>query len=339
MKRVQIAVEAERFSRRTLGCIVAGVVLGTPRFAVPQTQGAIRRIGVLEPGAPEQRRDVLKQAEALRELGWVEGQNLLVERRYANGRREALQPLAEELVQAQVEIIVSAGTPATLAAKRATTTVPIVFRFAGDPVRSGLVTSLARPGGNVTGYSGESPEVTAKQVSLLKDLLPKLRRVGVLTPVENPYFRQRLRQFEQVCDSLGLAVVPAEVAPASDVGAVIGELVRQRADALVVPSEGPAVQHRREIFDTATKLSLPTMSDNDDMVREAGALIAYSQTSREQDRIRAYHIDRILRGTPPADLPVQQPTKLVLVINLRTARALGLTIPKELLLRADEVIQ
>jgi putative ABC transport system substrate-binding protein len=325
-------------SRRKFCWTLVGVVVG-PNIAMAQSSARVRRIGVLEPGMPETPDEIWKQAEPLRELGWVEGQNLLVERRYGNGGREALQPLAEELVHARVEIIVTAGTPATLAAKDVTTAVPIVFRFAGDAVQTGLVASLARPGGNVTGYSGESPEITAKQLSVLRDLLPQLRRVGVIEPVGNPYFRPRLRQFQQVCQSLGFEAVPVEITPASEIGALIAELVRQRAQALVVPSEGAAVEHRFEIFGTATKYGLPTMSNNDDMVREVGALIAYSPTSKEQDRIRAYHIDRILRGAKPADLPVRQPTKFVLVINLKTAQALGLWVPKELLLRADEVIQ
>ena len=334
-----MARDQEAYSTRRNFCRTLAAVLFAPGIAIAQTSKEVRRIGVLEPGIPETPDAIWSQAEPLRELGWVEGQNLLVERRYGKDEREALQPLAEELVRARVDIIVTAGTPATLAAKRATTTIPIVFRYAGDAVRSGLVTSLARPGGNVTGYSGESTEITAKQLSLLKDLLPQLRRVGVLEPVGNPYFRQLLRQFQQVCQSLGLEAVSVEITPASKIDAVIAELVRQHAEALLVPSQGAAAQHRLEIFEIATKYGLPTMSNNDYMVREVGALITYSPTSDEQDRIRAYHIDRILRGAKPADLPIRQPTKFVLIINLKTARALGLTIPKDLLLRADEVIQ
>jgi putative ABC transport system substrate-binding protein len=328
---------ADSESRRHF-CWILASILAAPSIATAQVP-KVRRIGVLEPGMPETPDEISTQAEPLRQLGWVEDQNLIVERRYGKEEREALQPLAEELVRARVEIIVTAGTPATLAAKRATTTIPIVFRYAGDAVRSGLVSSLARPGGNVTGYSGESTEIAAKQLSLLKDLLPHLRRVGVLEPVGNPYFRQLLRQFQQACASLGLEAVSVEISPASKIDAVIAELVRQHAEALVVPSQGAAGQHRLEIVETATKYGLPTMFTNDYMVREVGALLTYSPTSDEQDRIRAYHIDRILRGAKPADLPIRQPTKFVLVINLKTAHALGLTIPKELLLRADEVIQ
>src|SRR5262252_4575843 len=190
-------------SRRSFCWTLAGV-LATPGIAIAQASKVVRRIGVLESGSPETPEDIYEQAKPLRQLGWMEGQNLRVERRYDNGRFEALQPLAEELVRAQVEIIVTGGTAATLAAKRATTTIPIVFRAAGDPVLLALVASLARPGGNVTGYSVANPEVTAKYLSLLKELLPRLQRIGVLWDAGNPYARAVRGQFEQVCRSLDL---------------------------------------------------------------------------------------------------------------------------------------
>jgi len=300
----------------------------------------VRRIGVLDSGTPDTPEFLWKQAEPLRELGWVEGKNLHVERRYDNGRFEALQSLAEELVRAQVEIIVTGGTAATLAAKRATTTIPIVFRAAGDPVLLGLVASLARPGGNVTGYSIATPEVTAKYLTLLKELLPGLQRVGMLWSAANPYYRATRGQYEHVCQSLGLAPVIVEVGAAGESSSAIMErLVQQSAQALVLPSDSFMWDRRLEIVNAATKHGLPTMADDPDLVREAGALITYSATWVEQDRRRAEYIDRILRGAKPADLPVHQPTKFELVINLKTARALGLTIPKQLLLRADEVIR
>jgi putative ABC transport system substrate-binding protein len=241
-------------------------------------------------------------------------------------------------VRARVEIIVTAGTPATLAAKRATTTVPIVFRYAGAPVLTGLVASLARPGGNVTGFAGTGPEITTKSLSLLKELLPQLHRVGVLEPRGDPYARAG-RQFEQVCRSLDLEPVFVEITQTSEIRAAIGELVRKGVQALVVPNESPMSERGLEIVDVATKHRLPTMSDGADLAREAGVLIAYSASLVEYARIRAYYIDRILRGAKPADLPVRQSTKFELVINLKTAKALDITVPKELLLRADEVIQ
>ena len=324
-------------SRRIFCWTLVGVFVA-PSIAIAQTS-KVRRIGILEPGAeildtPEWRRS---QAEPLEKLGWVEGQNLLVERRY--GRPEALQPLAEELVRAKVEIIVTSGTPATLAAMHATSTIPIVFRTAGDPVLLGLVASLARPGGNVTGYTEVVSEVNAKYLSVLKELLPRVQRIGVLWEAENPYVRATRGQFEHVCQSLGLVPFIVEIGAADEADGVIAQLVRQRAQVLLI-SSGLAWSYEQleEAIGFATKHSLPTISDDSEIARH-GALMTYGATWVEQHNRRAEYIDRILRGAKPADLPVRQPTNFELVINLKTAKALGLTIPKELLLRADEVIQ
>jgi len=269
----------------------------------------------------------------------VEDQNLRVERRYANGRSEALQPLADELLRARVEMIVTAGTAATLAAKRATNTVPILIRSASDPVLLGLVASLSRPGGNVTGYSWVGPEVDAKSLSVLKEVLPALQRVGVLEWSAEPSFRTLREQFEHTCRSLRLDPVFAAIASSGEIENAIAQLAGQRVQAMMLRGSGFFYEHRFEIVSTAMKHGLPTLSNEPEIVREAGSLIAYSPTQDEQDHIRASYIDLILRGARPADLPVQQPTEFALVINLKTARALGLTISQALLLRADEVIQ
>lgn len=336
-----MAQVGERYStsRRSF-CRASAVILIAPDIATAQASKAVRRIGVLEPEPPgilETPEWLSRQAKPLQELGWVEGKNLHVERRYANGRGEVLQALAEELVRAQVEIIVTAGTPATLAAKRATSTIPIVIRVAGDPVLVGLVASFARPGGNVTGYSDAAPEVTAKRLSVLKELLPGLQRVGVLWDARNPYIRAIRGQFEHVCQSLHLMPVIVEI-EAGQISGSIDELALQNAEALLL-DESVAGGHADEFVEAATKRGLPTMADESEIVRHDGALIAYSTTWAEQFRRRAEYIDRILRGAKPADLPIQQPTKFELLINLKTARALGIAVPKELLLRADEVIQ
>jgi len=330
---------AYSMSRRGFCWTLAGVLVA-PGIAIARTS-KVRRIGVLEPGAdindtPEWLRS---QAEPLEKLGWVEGQNLLVERRYANGRNEALRPLAEELVRAKVEIIVTSGTPATLAAMHATSTIPIFFRTAGNPVLLGLVATLARPGGNVTGYTEVVSEVTTKDLSVLKELLPRVQRIGVLWEAGNPYIRATRGQFEQVCQSLGLVPIIVEIGAANEAAGVIAQLVRQGAQALVISSGlSWSYDELEKAVGVATKHSLPTMSDDPEIARH-GALITYGSTWAEQHRRRAEYIDRILRGGKPAELPVQQPTKFELVINLKTAKALGLTIPKELLLRADEVIR
>jgi len=312
-----------------------------PGVAIAQTSKAARRIGVLEPDATGLATSAWRrtQAEPLEKLGWVEGQNLLVERRTANGRPEALQPLAEELLRAKVEIIVTAGTPATLAAMHATTTIPIVFRTAGDPVLLGLVASLARPGGNVTGYTEVASGVTAKYLSVLKELQPRVQRIGVLWEAGNPYNRAIRGEFERVCQSLGLVPIIVEVGAADEPEVVIAQLVRQRAQALVLSSSVDwNADKLDEAVGVATKHGLAIVSDDSEIAHH-GALMAYSTTLVEQHRRRAEYIDRILRGAKPADLPVEQPTKFELVINLKTAKALGLTISKDLLLRADEVVQ
>jgi putative tryptophan/tyrosine transport system substrate-binding protein len=328
--------EAYMSSRRSFCWALTGVFVA-PGIAIAQAS-KVRRLGVLELGdEPDEPEQVWRQDGPLRERGWVEGKNLYVERRY--GRPEAMQPLADELVRARVEIIVTGGTAATLAAKRATTTIPIVFRSAGDPVLLGLVASLARPGGNVTGYSNAGPEVTAKHLSLLKELLPQLQRIGVLWWAGDPYNRATRGQFEHVCQSVGLVPIIVEISEAGEIGGGIAQLERQHAQALALPSGGFFWDHRLEIVDAATKHGLPTMTDAAEIVREAGALIGYASTLVERDGLRADYIDRILRGAKPADLPVQQPTKFELVINLKTAKKLGITIPQSLLLRADDVIQ
>ena len=326
------------FCRMLAGILVAPCsVLVAPSIAIAQGPTRVRRIGVLDNGSVDTPQEV-RQAEALREFGWVEGQNLHVERRYDNGRSEALPALAEELVRARVEIIVTLGTAATLAAKRATITIPIVFSV-GDPVLLGLVASLAQPGGNLTGISQVSPEVTAKYLSVLKELLPKLERIGVLWEVGHPYFRATRGRFEQVCRSLGVAPIIVEVSAQGEISGAIAQLERQHAQALVVGVGSFTWDHRLEIVDAATKRRLPTMTDDPQFAREAGVLIGYSRSPVEHDRLLAEYIDRILHGAKPGDLPVRQPTKFELVINLKTAKALGLTIPQALLLRADEVIQ
>ena len=323
-------------------------MIAAPLAASAQTPTTVRRIGFLSPDAPPTPAELLQQppdtpglpalSAPLRALGWVEGQNLLVERRYANGRAELLRPFAEELVRLKVELIVTASTAATLAAKNATTTIPIIMGTAGDPVRSGLVASLARPGGNITGYSIVSPELDAKRLALLRELLPGLQRVGVLENSTNPYFRAVREEFEQACRLLGLQPIIIEVAAAGELENAIAEMARQRAQALFVERDGLFRDNRVPLMSTALKYALPTIAWGKEML-EAGALVSYANSNAEQNQRNAAFVDRILRGAKPADLPIEQPTKFELVINLKTAKALGLTIPQSLLLRADEVIQ
>ena len=325
-------------SRRRFGRILVGLLIAVPRIAMAQHSTVVRRIGVLLPGVPETAEEIRKRMEALRELGWVEGRNLHVERRYASDRLEQLQPLAEELVLSKVEVIVPIGFSATLAAKRATTTVPIVFVAAFDPVGSGLVTNLARPGGNVTGFSIAGPEVAAKYLTVLKELLPALKRFGVVG-LPTPLWRATRERYEQTCQSLGIEPIFVEIDAADEIDSAIAQLVRQRAGAVVLRGDGFVYEHRLDMVAAAMKHGLPTMAEDGEIVREAGALLSYSMTRAEEDRRVASYIDRILRGAKPGDLPVEQPTRFELAINLKTAKLLGLTIPTSLLLRADQLIE
>jgi putative ABC transport system substrate-binding protein len=339
MSVVQSHSQDYRTSRRKFSCLLIGLFVVAPRIAIAQGSAVVRRIGLLEPGSVDTPEAMRERMAPLRELGWVEGQNLRVERRYANGRLEALQPLAEELVRAKVEVIVANGPNPTLAAMRATTTIPIVFRVASDPVLSGLVASLARPGGNVTGFSTAAPEVGAKLLSLLKELLPTAQRIGMLETAGNPQFLLLRGQFEHSCRSLGLEPVFVEISNAGEIDNAIARLAQQRIQALVLRSDSFSGTHGFAIIGAALKRGLPTITVMTDFVREAGALASYSATLAERERRAAYYVDRILRGAKPADLPVEQPTQFKLVINLKTARTLGLSVPQALLLRADEVIK
>ena len=327
-------------SRRRLGCLMIGILVAAPPIAFAPRSIVVRHIGSLESGTPDTPEEMWRHAAPLRELGWVEGQNLHVERRYGNeGIPGELERLAQELVRAKVELIVMGGTPPTRAAIRATRTIPIVFRQAGDPIASGLVASLARPGGNVTGFSWQGQEVLAKYLSLVKELLPNVRRIGVLEPSTNPYLTAERPLFEKLSHSRGIEAIFFEIATAAEIDNVVAHLARQHIEALVLRTEDFVIDHQLEIVAAATKYGLPTLVERPSIVREAGALASYFSTPTESDRRTAYYIDRILRGAKPADPPVEQPTQFELVINLKTARALGVTVPQSLLLRADEVIQ
>jgi len=324
--------------RRTfIGAVAAGMI-AAPIGASAQTATTVRRIGILLPGAPETQADLQDDYEVLHAVGWVVGQNLLIERRYANGSAELLRTFAEELVRLKVEIIVTAGTAATLAAKNATTTIPIIMATVGDPVRAGLVASLSRPGGNITGYSIVGPEVDAKRLALLRELLPGLQRLGVLEDSTNPYHSAVRKEFEQMCRALGVQPIIIGVAAAGELETAIADMARQRAQAIFVQRDDLFVDNRVPLLRAALRYTLPTITANKEML-EDGALVSYAHTLEEQSRRWAGFVDRILRGAKPADLPIEQPTKFELGINLKAAKALGITVPKSLLVRADEVIQ
>jgi len=324
--------------RRTfVGTLACGVVFA-PLIARAQSAGAVRRIGTLSSGERPPPAEFEHEFDPLRELGWIERKNLVIERRYTNGNAEFLRPMAAELVALKVELIVTNGTDSALAVSNATTTIPIILWGAGDPVRTGLVETLARPGGNVTGMSIVSTELDAKRLSLLRELLPAARRVGVLLNSTNPISAIRKKDSERVYPTLGLQPIIIEVGAGSEIEPAIAEIFRQRAEALVVPSDTLFYVNRDALLGAALKRSLPSFVASREML-EAGGLMSYSISMPELRRRVAAFIDKILRGAKPAELPIEQPTKFELGINLKTAKSLGLTIPQSLLLRADEVLR
>ncbi len=303
-----------------------------------QTAKGVRRIGFLGPSGRPPSEFLQRLWAPTGELGWVEGQNLIIERRYAGGNAELLQRYAEELVRLNVELIVTNGTAATIAAKKATTRIPIVMYSAGDPVLSGLVASLARPGGNITGFSIVARELDAKRLELLQELLPTAQRVAVLIDPTNPYNEIAREERERVYRSLGVQPIFVGAAAASELENAVSEAARRRAQALIVPVDNLFWASRVLLMRTALEHRLPTIVGNRDIL-EAGGLLSLAIDEAEQNRALAYFVDKILRGAKPADLPVQQPSKLLVSVNLKTAKALGFTIPQSLLLRADEVIE
>jgi putative ABC transport system substrate-binding protein len=271
-------------------------------------------------------------------LGWIKGKNVTVELRYAENRVERLPAVAAELVRINVDVIVGRGTLGPLAAKRATSTIPIVMAASGDPLGSGLVASLARPGGNVTGMSLMVPDLGGKRLELLKELLPRLARVAVLWDAANPFPAIVFKETQAAGHALAIEVQSLEVRAVDDFDGVFELAKKQRPDALITVEDPLTFNYQKRIADFALANQLPSLHG----VREfvvAGGLLSYGANVADLYRRAASYVDKILKGAKPADLPVQQPTKFELVINLQTAKTLGLTVPPMLLARADEVIE
>jgi putative tryptophan/tyrosine transport system substrate-binding protein len=325
--------------RRFLLTSAAGVLV-TPTVVDAQSSKRVARVGILAAGPAASPEEVLgtPMFVALRNLGWTAGQNLAFEMRYAVGQTERLPALAAELVRANVDVIVTALNQETLAAKDATSTIPIVMVLGVLPVQAGLVASLARPGGNVTG-TAVAPVAAGKYFELLKEAVPRLTRVAVLWdptfPGLVPHSTHRMAEAE--ARKLGLSLASIEVARADDVDAAMARLVEDRPGALFVVPSGPIAARMTQVIDFAARHRLPSIYPSRTFA-EAGGLMSYGYDREELARRAASQLDRVLRGAKPADLPVEQPTRYELVINARTARALGLTISPELLARADHLI-
>jgi putative ABC transport system substrate-binding protein len=323
--------------------VAAAVVLGPAIDTGAQPAARPYRVGFLTLGGSNQDDafwEPLRQR--LRERGWVEGQNLVIERRYADGRSERLAELAADLLRLAPDVLVTRGGPATMVAKRATTTIPIVMRNTTDPVGLGAVVSLARPGGNVTGLTDDAgPEIFGKRVQLLKELAPTISVVGNLTRVRPADTGAVLNDYETVYRShartVGVEIRIVRLQGPDDIDKTFASIRPERIDALDVSHVPVVWAHRRQILDLALRHRIPAMYHHRQYALDGG-LMTYGEDERDIPRRLAGHVDKLLRGARPADLPVEQPTKFDLVINLGTAKALGLTIPPALLRRADETI-
>jgi ABC-type uncharacterized transport system substrate-binding protein len=312
-------------------------------FFVPLTAegqaGKVWRIGYLDQGSADGNKPYVEAfRQALRDLGWVEGKNIAMELRFAEGKTDRLPVLAAELVRLKVDLIATSSTPAALAAKRATTTIPIVIGFAADPVGSGIVSSLAHPGGNITGWTHQGLELRQKYLELLKEAVPEAKRFGVLWNPANPVHKSSMKVAEAAAQRLKVELYPVGVQDSKEIEGAFSTLAGKRADALIVYPDGLFLDQKALIVTLAARRRLPAMYGIREYV-EAGGLMAYGTNLSQMYRLGASLVDKILKGAKPGDLPVEQPTKFELVINLKTAKALGLTIPPSVLGRADEVIQ
>jgi ABC-type uncharacterized transport system substrate-binding protein len=312
-------------------------LLSAPLTADAQTPAKIPRIGIIGDW-PEDSPNWGVFRQGLRELGYVEGQNIAIEWRFTGGKLDRLADTATELVRLKMDIIVTIGTPATRAAMQATTTIPIIMVSVGDPLRAGLVASLARPGGNVTGSTLLGPELSPKRLQILQETLPTASRVAFLWNPTNPANVLHFEDIQAGARALGVTLPSVEVSSPNEFTSAFAAMMRERPDALMMTADPMHQLHVGQIIDFATQHRLPVISNVKENV-VAGALMSYGASLPELYKRATLYVDKILKGATPGDLPVQQPMKFELVINLKTAKALGLTIPPTLLFQADEVIQ
>ena len=321
--------------RRAFLGTLAGGLLAAPLVCHGQTVPTLPRVGLLRPGSPpDPYVDAFRQR--LTELGYVERRSIAFEYRWAEGKPTRLRKLAAELVQQKVDVIVTQGEEAARAVKEATSAIPIVMATSGDPVGAGLVASLAHPGGNITGLSAVTPDVIRKQLQLLKEALPGVSRVAMLSIPDNRALAYSVREAHSAAVALGLTLQPREVRAPDDLSLAFDEMTRNRAQALFLFADIFTIANQRPIFELASRRRLPTMCS---WLESTDCLMGYGTNRLDMFRLAAAYVDKILRGAKPADLPIEQPTKFELVINLKTAKALGLTIPPSILQRADQVIE
>ena len=326
-------------SRKLLKCLLIILLSTTANLAEAQQPAKLPRIGYLA-GASRSGNTVRREAflQGLRELGYEEGKNILIEYRYAEGKFDRLPALSAELVQLKVDLIVTVGTASTRPANDATRTIPIVMAQDSDPVGNGFVTSLARPGGNITGLSQMAPDLAGKELELLKDVLPKLSRVVVLGTSNSASNAQALREMATPAKALGVTIEYQDVRNATDLEAALAAAMKGRAEAVLVLTSAVFTINRAQLFGLVVKNRLPAIYPQSDYV-DAGGLMFYGPNVTEMFRRAATYVDKILKGNKPADLPVEQPKKFEFIVNLKAAKQIRLTIPPNVLARADRVIR
>ena len=319
--------------------LVGLAALGLPSSAFAQTSPRVYRVGFLVPRSVANFVDRTEAFSAgMRAFGYVEGKNLIIEWRSADGKYERLPEMAKQLLQSKIDVLVVDSTPGVKAAQAATTTVPIVMISVGDPVASGFVASLSRPGGNITGLSNVVADVSSKYVEILRLAIPALSHIAVLSNPDNSTHPGIVRQLQTTAVSVGAKVSPISARTPADIDAAFEAIRKQGAGALIVLGDPFFGQQGKQIADAALRGRVPTLATNRSLA-QAGGLVSYGQNLAEHYRSAATYVDKILKGAKPGDLPVEQSTKIELVLNMKTARALGLTIAQPLLLRADDVIQ
>lgn len=323
--------------RREIITLVGGAAAAWPFAAWAQQPGKLPTIGFLGAGSAAWNHWISALLQQLRELGWIEGRTIAIEYRWTEGRSGLYAEMAAELVRLKVDVIVPLGTPATIAAKRATTVIPIVFPLASDPVGDGLVASLARPGGNITGLSNQQPDLAGKRLEILRETIPMLSQLAYLVNANNHTAMLSVAEVETAARTLGLDVVPLGVKRAEDIAPAIDAL-KGRAQALYVVGDPFVADNQIQINTLALVARLPTMHATRGYV-ETGGLFSYGPDFSDLFRRAGNYVDKILKGAKPADIPVERPTKIELVVNLKTAKGLGLKLPESFLLRANEVIE
>jgi putative ABC transport system substrate-binding protein len=318
---------------------IAGGLLAVPLAAEGQQTGKVYRIGFLGNSTAALEANLVGPfREGLRDLGYVEGRNVLIEYRWAEGKYDRFPALIGELLALKVAVIVTAGTPATLAVKKATTSVPLVMLAVGDPVGTGIVPSLSHPGGNITGLTAISTEMDAKRLELLREVVPSVSYIALLWNAGSPLQVLAEKQVQAAAQVLRMRVLSLGVKTEEEIKSALAVMARERPDALLVLADRLLLHHRALIMDFATRHRLPGVHAYRELV-EAGGLMSFGPSYADMHKRAAYFVDRILKGAKPGDLPVERPLTFELVINLKTARALGLTIPQSLLQRADQVIE